>query len=81
MPCVFTLHVVKCVKMYYDLCTTYKLDDNIELSSSSVFCEDCVYKEVLVHTSGEILYCAEDDDDEVKQHNKYSVGVFCEEKG
>lgn len=46
-----------------------------------MFCGDCAYKEVLVHTSGEILYCAEGDDDEVKQHNKYSVGVFCEEKG
>lgn len=45
-----------------------------------MFCGDCIYKEVLVHTSGEILYCAEGDD-EVKQHNKYSVGAFCEEKG
>ena len=43
--------------------------------------EENVYKEKWKPTPGEILYCREDNRDEAKQYDEYSVGVFREQTG
>ena len=52
-----------------------------ELTFSSVIRGHHVYKEKWKPTPGEILYCREDNRDEAKQYDEYSVGVFREQTG
>ena len=52
-----------------------------ELTFSSVIRGHHVYKEKWKPTTGEILYCREDNRDEAKQYDEYSMGVFREQTG